>query len=195
MNDIHKKIKQIRVSKGIKQKQVADKAGIKPSSYFSIEEGKTKNISIEVGKGIARALDIPFTKLFEIEDTGSEIEHLKATVYDLEKKVVDLMGRIEEKDLLIEMFKNEKVRISKILLNFLEENHYNQTFQLNEESSLSPLQKKDIQNIVINGTMSSIAKSYLVDTGLITESELNNIVPKYKGIVRPAGPIEEEESN
>ena len=42
MSDLNEKIKQIRLSKGIKQKQVADEAGIKPSSYFSIEERKNK---------------------------------------------------------------------------------------------------------------------------------------------------------
>ena len=45
MNAINEKIKELRVKSGIKQADVARSAGIKQSSYASIEKGDTKSIS------------------------------------------------------------------------------------------------------------------------------------------------------
>lgn len=79
MNSTGLKIKQIRKSKGLSQQLVADSAGITQSSLALIESGKTKNISVEVGKGITEALGISFHELFNIE--SSEIKnHNELTV-------------------------------------------------------------------------------------------------------------------
>ena len=68
MESLGEKIRQIRKSKGISQMTVADTCNIKQSSYANIESGKTQNITIEIGKGIAKALGVPFNELFEIEN-------------------------------------------------------------------------------------------------------------------------------
>lgn len=80
METINEKIKRIRIEAGINQADVARAAGIKQSSYASIEKGDTKSISIEVGKGIAKALGISFNELFEVEilQNDSLINELKA---------------------------------------------------------------------------------------------------------------------
>jgi transcriptional regulator with XRE-family HTH domain len=67
MELLGEKIRQIRKSKGISQMTVADTCKIKQSSYANIESGKTQNITIEIGKGIAKALNVSFNELFEIE--------------------------------------------------------------------------------------------------------------------------------
>jgi len=81
METIGEKIKRIRIEKRLSKKEVAEICGLSPSSYLYIEEGKTKSISIEVGKGIARALEVSFTDLFEIEDVyKTKFERLKKNI-------------------------------------------------------------------------------------------------------------------
>jgi len=82
MESINEKIKRIRLEAGVNQAVVARSAGLKQSSYASIEKGDTKAISIEVGRGIAKALGLSFNELFEIElseNSGKEVE-LKAEI-------------------------------------------------------------------------------------------------------------------
>jgi len=67
MESINEKIKLLRKQRGISQVEVAKAAGINQASYSNIEKGDTKSITIEVGKGISRALGIPFAELFDIE--------------------------------------------------------------------------------------------------------------------------------
>ena len=92
--ELHEKIKKLRLDKGLKQIDVAKAAGIKQSSYSLIEFGKTKNISLDVAKGISIALDIPFDELFEIdkpikwkEDINYEINELKQQLTEKQKVV------------------------------------------------------------------------------------------------------------
>lgn len=89
MESIGEKIRSIRKSKGISQTAVADSCSIKQSSYANIENGKTQNITIEIGKGIAKALDISFNELFDIEATPQnqdQIESLKEQIENLKEK-------------------------------------------------------------------------------------------------------------
>jgi len=87
MVSINEKITAIRLSKGIKQSDVARASGLKQPSYASIEKGETKSITIEAGKGIAKALGVSFIELFEIEIANHEEkeEKLNKRISDLEK--------------------------------------------------------------------------------------------------------------
>lgn len=84
MESIGEKIKQIRKSKGISQAAIANNSGIKQSSYANIESGKTQNITIETGKGIAKTLGIPFNELFNIEDKNQKAETIQKVLSSLE---------------------------------------------------------------------------------------------------------------
>lgn len=92
MESINEKIKRLRLESGINQADVARSAGIKQSSYASIEKGDTKSISIEVGKGIAKALRISFLELFEIEANNQELNKLKELVFE---SMLELRGNKE----------------------------------------------------------------------------------------------------
>ncbi|QGY44171.1 helix-turn-helix domain-containing protein [Maribellus comscasis] len=107
MKPIGEKIKELRKSKGINQISVAEACGIKQSSYANIENGKTQAISIEVGKGIAKALSIPFDELFEIEYSNDTIIKLENQLKEEEEKVKKLEERINEKNIIIESFRKE----------------------------------------------------------------------------------------
>lgn len=101
MVTINEKIKNIRIEKNIKQSEVARSANIKQPSYASIENGKTKSISIEVGKGIAKALGVSFNELFEIESTDIyDINELKEKIKILDGENAILKERLRDKNKL-----------------------------------------------------------------------------------------------
>ena len=56
METYYEKIKRIRKSKGLNQVDICAQIGITQPSFASIEAGRTKTISIELGKKIAKAL-------------------------------------------------------------------------------------------------------------------------------------------
>ncbi|WP_372648013.1 helix-turn-helix domain-containing protein [Draconibacterium sp.] len=100
--EINEKIRRLRIEKGISQADVASQSGIKQASYSNIEKpqskGGNKSISIDIGKGIAKALGVSFNELFDIEipnsDQVSRIEEenskLKKENEQLEKRVNEL---------------------------------------------------------------------------------------------------------
>lgn len=105
--NIHERLKEIRKQKGISQKQVADFAGLSVAAYSNIESGISKSITIESGKGIAKALEIPFNELFEIEITGIVTGGDSGELDQLRVKINELAKRIEEKDISIKELQNE----------------------------------------------------------------------------------------
>ncbi len=108
METIGEKIKSIRRSKGISQTNVADACNIKQSSYANIENGKTQNITIEIGKGIAGALDVSFNELFEIEDTNVTRQKDQAEIDSIKEILKEKNKQLEQKDLLIELLYKER---------------------------------------------------------------------------------------
>ena len=139
---------------------------------------------------------ISFNELFAIEDSNSylledQIANYTLSMSKCKEDIESLKSNLIDKEKIIGFFEKEKVTNKKDVLHFLEETHDIQTHYLNNNSSLSVSQKKDIQNTIINMT-NTIATSYFVTTGLISKSELEKIIPKYKGIVRPADPEEKK---
>jgi|GEM_PF-2749737 len=89
MEELKDKLIRLRLEKGLKQAQVAKAAGIKQPSYASIEKGDTKNVSLNVAIGIAKALDVPFNELFDIDqpsDFNSTFKSVKGDLARMDKK-------------------------------------------------------------------------------------------------------------
>jgi transcriptional regulator with XRE-family HTH domain len=107
METIGEKIRRIRKSKGISQMTVADTCNIKQSSYANIESGKTQNITIEIGKGIAKALDVSFNELFEIEVQGVSGSDVESLLNEKKAKIEDLQKQIEKTDKLNDFLQEE----------------------------------------------------------------------------------------
>lgn len=83
-------IKKYRTQKNLSQGKMAEIIGISQAAYAKIECGITQNITIDIGKGIAKALEISFNELFEIEvaeNKGQEVE-LKAEI-DRQKDLIN----------------------------------------------------------------------------------------------------------
>ncbi|WP_297097557.1 helix-turn-helix transcriptional regulator [uncultured Draconibacterium sp.] len=94
MEKIHERIKHLRSEKKLTQSEIADIIGVTRATYVFIENGKTQNISIEVGKGIARALEVPFSLLFDVEIASDQ--NLTDRIEGLEKEVAKLKLELEK---------------------------------------------------------------------------------------------------
>ena len=90
METIGDKIKGHRKVKGLSLMELAKILEVSDTALSKIETGKTKSITIDLGKGIAKALEIPFYKMFDIEIDAidSVSEELKAE-NELLKKEID----------------------------------------------------------------------------------------------------------
>lgn len=62
------KIKKCRKQRNLSQAQMASVIKISQAAYAKIESGDTTNITIDIGKGIAKALEISFNELFDINE-------------------------------------------------------------------------------------------------------------------------------
>ncbi len=106
MEGLNEKIKQLRIERGINQVDVAKSAGIKQSSYASIEKGITKTFSLKVAKGIAKALNVSFNELFEIDDDFTQKDTLKNEVWNLKKSIEEKEKYIDLQEKVIKNYKN-----------------------------------------------------------------------------------------
>lgn len=118
MRSIGDKISSIRKSEGFTQEQFAEKIGVSKPSLVKFERGEVDKIPIGVAVKMAKVLDENFGQLFEIEGcqfASAEQEALIKVLQDsenfLEKRVKELEKRIEEKDLIIELLRNEIHRL------------------------------------------------------------------------------------
>jgi transcriptional regulator with XRE-family HTH domain len=89
MEALKEKIKKIRKEKRLSQSELAEIAGITRVSYTYFENGTTDKLSLDAAKGIAKALEVSFNELFEVDNPDldkakKEIERLKKMVKDLE---------------------------------------------------------------------------------------------------------------
>ncbi|GAB1419313.1 hypothetical protein MASR2M12_20780 [Bacteroidales bacterium] len=90
MEELKEKIKRIRISKKLSQSEVAECAGITRVAYSYFENGRTDKLSLDAAIGIAKALEVSFNDLFEIEEGGKEIDKLKSEIKALTLKLQDL---------------------------------------------------------------------------------------------------------
>lgn len=110
METMNEKIKRLRKQKGLSQVEVAKAAGITQSSYASIEKGDTKSITIEVGKGFAKALGMTFNELFDIE--SQNIDNLNNQIKELNEKFKKIS----------ESYTSERLMIKNIVLSVSDQN-------------------------------------------------------------------------
>lgn len=140
MEGLNEKIKQLRIERGINQVDVAKSAGIKQSSYASIEKGDTKTFSLKVAKGIAKALNVNFNELFDIEvqKDDSLLEELKAENERL-KEQLDLCNQQSVlKDKLISGYEKQIEATKKYSM------HWPHVFVLSTVTELNDELKKNI---------------------------------------------------
>jgi transcriptional regulator with XRE-family HTH domain len=165
MNSSAEKIKKLRTLKGISQTEVADQCGIKQSSYANIENGKTQNITIEIGKGIAKALEVPFYELFDIlpenRELNSQIENLKSENERLNKELIDTVK-------FLSLYQKLEVNYKTLIINAIQIS-YNNFVKYNSEQNNSLTMIKDFIKLF---------SKELINATVINENDIKNIDDK-----------------
>lgn len=181
--DIAEKIRQLRKQKGISQAKIAEVIGISQAAYAKIETGETKSISIEIGKGISKALDNSFNELFEIESNPKNQDQIERILSENE----GLKKQIEEKTLLIETLKNERAHIKEHLIDVMMDDF---SFDLSSLSILSAKPESEKEKLLIQREEViknfNKKKEYYIKTGFLSQSDFddyyNDIIDHYKNL-------------
>jgi transcriptional regulator with XRE-family HTH domain len=108
---LRERIKELRKRNNLSQSQMAQIIDISQAAYAKIESGLTDNITIDVGKGIAKALEVSFNELFEIEalQNDSLLEELKAENERLEKENERLLRELDNYQTFINLLKDRNM--------------------------------------------------------------------------------------
>lgn len=162
------RLKQLRKQKGISQNTVATAAGISIAAYSNIENGISKSITIEAGKGIAKALEVPFVELFEIEISDSntealnkEIRNLNLTIKDLSDKLNSAKSQIDDKESIINYLKKEKeIYKSSVIISIMSDYDFNSN-NLKEQIKTA---KTDNEKLILQKKMDHLTRNrdYLI---------------------------------
>ncbi len=187
--DIGQSIKKLRLSKGLSQAEVAESCGISQSAYAKIESGKTKNITIDIGRLIAEFLEISFVELFDISPSKgfSSAQEWKNTeqAYNemLSEQNNELFKRLEEKNTLINSLISEKKNLKDFLvMQFV--SHYSSYIgliddlidQAPNEKFKETLHKKRINAISFEKTI----QSKFIKLGLFTKQDIHIYIDEMK---------------
>lgn len=115
MQSVSEKIRELREAKNLSQKKLAEIAGVSQPTIYNVEHGKVDNITLSIGKNIAKALGVSFAELFEIETPGTgtseasaELEQLRNLVINYENEIKVYQDRLTDKETIIKSLKTEK---------------------------------------------------------------------------------------
>lgn len=91
-DDVGKRIKDLRISKGISQEDLALKCGL-DRTYITYVENAKKNVTVETLFKITQALDIKLSDFFDMDESTSNISSVKhddvdLTIKDLKKNQI-----------------------------------------------------------------------------------------------------------
>ena len=175
MESLGEKIKKIRKAKGISQTVVAEMCGIKQSSFANIETGKTQNISIEIGRGIAKALRVSFDELFEIESTTDKNDNSLKEFDSFKKKIESLLERISEKEKII----NLQDQVSQNMRNAIFEANYQAMITSSidiHKKAVDPKQEMYFLEL-FSSHFQTLLKN-LVEWGCLTEKDIESYYEK-----------------
>ena len=75
-NDVGKRIKELRVEKGISQEDLALKCGL-DRTYITYVENAKKNVTVETLFKITQALDIKLSDFFDMDESTSNVSSAK----------------------------------------------------------------------------------------------------------------------
>lgn len=180
MEKIGEKIKQLRWSRGLNIMDLAARLDISGTALSKIETGKTKSITIALGKELAKALDISFNVLFEIEATPQkqdQTENLISEIESLKKQIEELKIRITEKDSLIKTLSNSYKNTKSIIIADIIVYHQDQIkdYERKLETVTDEVVKKEILHEIDYLKKHEQRRfKQLVVTGILEESDIED---------------------
>jgi len=175
------KIKKIRLEKRISQSHMKDVIGISQAAYAKIENGTTKNITIEIGKGIAKALGVDFSELFGVglRERGFFISQLE----EYKNKADKLKEELVKANQIVELLSSEKRNLKEFYVMQLVSHYTNYIGfiedlidQVPTEELKSMLRRKRENTIQFEKT---IQQKY-IDMGLFTKEDVSKYIGEMK---------------
>lgn len=98
MNKIYANIKAIRLSKGLKQEDIAEKLGLAPSNYGRVERGLTE-ISIERLEKLAEIFEMSVSAILNYDkENPVDFKEDAQYYYNLSKKLTKQIEKLKEDD-------------------------------------------------------------------------------------------------
>jgi transcriptional regulator with XRE-family HTH domain len=182
---ILEKIRNLRNQKGFSQTRVAESiGGITQSGYAKIERGDTENIPLSVAVGIAKALDVGFNDLFNIDGDSQRIESLNGRIETLREMIDEGKIYIRQLSILIETAQNEKSHIKEhLVMQMASDYSFNigliDTIISRSENEVKEyfVQKKEDVIRIFN-----LNKDYYLKTGFLTQSDFDDHFKAMEGI-------------
>jgi len=178
METIGDKIKGLRKSKGLSLMELANKLNVSDTAISKIETGKTKSITIELGKGICNELGVSFNELFEIKTDTPDIEKMQTELAYLNSVLKEKNDRIEEKEKIIHLqeqvnrnFKNAFLEAF-IKISATETNQLMKIFE--NTSTMSPERRTELARVFI--VQSANFLDQMVSWGCFTEIEIESFM-------------------
>ena len=135
MENFNEKIKRLRKARGLNQNDVCSEIGITQPSLASIESGRTKSISIDLGKKLAKTLSVSFNELFDIDEVES---NLHEETDRLKKRIIEIESQLEDKKRLEKYLSKDLLSIKPLILNWVEEFHLTEADFIKSENSNIP---------------------------------------------------------
>lgn len=101
-------IKTLRIQNNISQVDMANFAGMSRGAYIAFEKDeKPENLTLKAAVGIARALRVSFSELFEIDFGFKETDEKNEQIEKLSLRIIDLEKRLLEKENMIVLLQKE----------------------------------------------------------------------------------------
>lgn len=182
MSSISDRVLRLREEKKFSRKYLAELAEVSQPTIYNIENGKTENITLSVGKKIAKALGISFGELFEIETFVSDSNDFKMQLDQLREKVKELEKQLGKELELNILLKNENKRLyTEVVERTLSSvfDFFNELYIYIEDSNNEEENEK--RRSILKSELKSVEKylNGVIEQGIISKSELLEIIYKY----------------
>ncbi len=184
MNSISERIVRLRKSKGYGQKEFASMIGVSHVSLSKFENGRTDIIPIGVAKKIADILDISFTELFEIEDSGAEIEKLREKIKSLEITIAGLEVTITSLKTIIEPLNTNRKLVISALVKYVEQKPGNSFYWWALQGFRYAETDKEKEYVELQVKVAKQQRkgifNYFINEGMLTEKDIKQVQKSIK---------------
>ncbi len=109
LSQVLEKIKGLRIQKGKSQTQMAELLGITQAGYANIESNSKGKLSLVFAVGIAKALEVGFNELYDIDGDSQKIDGLNKEIEALKKRIAELEELVGDKRRIIEYLTNDDI--------------------------------------------------------------------------------------
>ena len=171
MEDILNRIIGIRKAKKISQKEISESLGISQAAYAKFESGNS--ITVDRLYKIAEFLSVSINEILDVKPTKQNEDLNESLIL----KIDSLNETIKEKTLLINLLKDEKLRIKDFLVSTMIENYSFEIRDINEQILKIANEKEKAELIRKKESIDKFFKhnkERFFKTGFISQTDFDN---------------------